>query len=85
MGAIPYRCAACRCNFASFRPCKERFSWRHETKPALPQPRPSPPAPASSSLPAANGSAIPTVAAVTRPEVALHRDDPEDEPLEPFL
>jgi hypothetical protein len=27
-GATPYRCAACRCNFASFRPCKERFSWR---------------------------------------------------------
>ena len=32
MGATPYRCAACRCNFASFRPCKEKFSWRHETK-----------------------------------------------------
>src|SRR2546430_14191521 len=32
MGAIPYRCAACRCNFASFKPCKEKFSWRHETK-----------------------------------------------------
>ena len=28
MGATPYRCAACRCNFASFRPCKERYSWR---------------------------------------------------------
>jgi hypothetical protein len=28
LGATPYRCAACRCNFASFRPCKERFSWR---------------------------------------------------------
>ena len=27
-GATPYRCAACRCNFASFRPCKERYSWR---------------------------------------------------------
>lgn len=27
-GATPYRCAPCRCNFASFRPCKERFSWR---------------------------------------------------------
>ena len=32
MGAIPYRCAACRCNFASFKPCKEKFTWRHETK-----------------------------------------------------
>jgi len=32
LGAIPYRCAACRCNFASFKRCKERFSWRHETK-----------------------------------------------------
>ena len=31
-GATPYRCAACRCNFASFRPCKERFSWRHQNR-----------------------------------------------------
>jgi hypothetical protein len=28
LGATPYRCEYCRCNFASFRPCKERFSWR---------------------------------------------------------
>jgi len=28
IGATPYRCEFCRCNFASFRPCKERFSWR---------------------------------------------------------
>ncbi len=28
LGATPYRCAPCRCNFASFRPCKERYSWR---------------------------------------------------------
>jgi len=28
LGATPYRCAACRCNFTSFKPCKERFSWR---------------------------------------------------------
>lgn len=27
IGATPWRCAACRCNFASFRPCKERHSW----------------------------------------------------------
>jgi C4-type Zn-finger protein len=27
-GATPYRCAACRCNFASFRACKEKYSWR---------------------------------------------------------
>lgn len=32
LGATPYRCPACRCNFASFRPCKERFTWRHELK-----------------------------------------------------
>lgn len=32
VGATPYRCAACRCNFASFKKCKEKFSWRHETK-----------------------------------------------------
>ena len=31
-GATPYRCATCRCNFASFKPCKEQFAWRHETK-----------------------------------------------------
>jgi hypothetical protein len=31
LGATPYRCAACRCNFASFRRCLERFTWRHET------------------------------------------------------
>ena len=30
LGATPYRCAACRCNFASFRKCKERFAWRHK-------------------------------------------------------
>jgi len=28
LGAKPYRCGACRCNFASFRPCKERFPAR---------------------------------------------------------
>ena len=28
MGATPYRCDFCRCNFASFRACKERYSWR---------------------------------------------------------
>lgn len=32
LGATRYRCAACRCNFASFKPCKERFKWRHETR-----------------------------------------------------
>ena len=26
--ATPYRCSACRCNFASFKPCKEKYSWR---------------------------------------------------------
>ena len=29
LGATPYRCEFCRCNFASFRPFKERFSWRN--------------------------------------------------------
>ena len=28
LGATPYRCESCRCNFVSFRACKERFSWR---------------------------------------------------------
>ena len=32
LGATPYRCAACRCNFASFRRCRERFAWRHKTR-----------------------------------------------------
>jgi hypothetical protein len=39
LGATPYRCAACRCNFASFRKCKERFAWRHkEQTPAAGEP-----------------------------------------------
>src|SRR5579872_6143580 len=28
LGATPYRCEFCRCNFSSFLACKERFSWR---------------------------------------------------------
>lgn len=28
LGATPYRCDKCRCNFASFRACRERYSWR---------------------------------------------------------
>ena len=36
MGATPYRCAACRCNFASFKECKERFMWRHNTRVPVP-------------------------------------------------
>jgi hypothetical protein len=35
IGATPYRCAACRCNFASFKPCRERYTWR---KPGASQP-----------------------------------------------
>ena len=31
LGAKPYRCAACRCNFASFRPRRYKFEWRHQT------------------------------------------------------
>ena len=34
MGATPYRCEYCRCNFASFRACKERFSWRRRREQA---------------------------------------------------
>ena len=34
VGATPYRCAACRCNFTSFLPCRERFVWKHEEQPA---------------------------------------------------
>ena len=29
-GATPYRCDVCRCNFASFLACKERYSWRKQ-------------------------------------------------------
>ena len=36
LGATPYRCAACRCNFASFKKCKEKFSWRHKERPHTP-------------------------------------------------
>jgi transcription elongation factor Elf1 len=44
MGATPFRCAACRCNFASFRQCREKFAWRHRThvEPAPPLPAPAP-------------------------------------------
>ena len=50
LGATPYRCEFCRCNFASFRACRERFSWRkyrrqsNET-PASTPPESSPPGP----------------------------------------
>ncbi len=38
LGATPYRCVACRCNFASFKKCKEKFSWRHEERDGEPNP-----------------------------------------------
>ena len=39
-GATPYRCPACRCNFASFRPCKDKLSWRtaRSAEPATEEP-----------------------------------------------
>lgn len=43
MGATPYRCAACRCNFASFRPCKEKLSWRSRPAQKDETPPPAPP------------------------------------------
>jgi len=36
LGATPFRCPACRCNFASFKECRERFMWRHKTRVDLP-------------------------------------------------
>jgi DNA-directed RNA polymerase subunit RPC12/RpoP len=33
IGASPYRCEWCRCNFASFRARKERFDWRKHRAP----------------------------------------------------
>ena len=35
LGATPYRCGMCRCNFASFRPCKEKLSRRPPASSAL--------------------------------------------------
>lgn len=37
LGASPYRCEACRCNFSSFRPRKARFSRRHRIRVTLGQ------------------------------------------------
>jgi hypothetical protein len=36
LGAKPYRCAACRCNFASFRRRKGKFTWQHQDRPETP-------------------------------------------------
>ena len=36
LGATPYRCAACRYNFASFKKCKEKFAWRHQERTPTP-------------------------------------------------
>lgn len=38
IGARPRRCPACRCNFASFKPLKEDFSWRHQVRETIPTP-----------------------------------------------
>ena len=35
VGASPRRCPVCRCNFASFKPQKETFSWRHQVRAEL--------------------------------------------------
>jgi hypothetical protein len=32
IGATPRRCPACRCNFASFRPARGNFEWRHQLR-----------------------------------------------------
>jgi hypothetical protein len=37
-GATPYRCAACRCNFASFRPLRKKFSTRARVEQAPAEP-----------------------------------------------
>lgn len=36
LGAKPVRCAACRCNFASFKPRRSKFEWRHQERPYTP-------------------------------------------------
>lgn len=32
LGATAYRCEVCRCNFASYRPRRERFMWRRRER-----------------------------------------------------
>ena len=53
LGAQPFRCETCRCNFASFRPRRERFSWRKHRERGLAEAAssrtPLPPAPAPAS------------------------------------
>jgi hypothetical protein len=72
-GATPFRCAACRCNFASFRPCREKFVRRHETH-AEPMPVA---APALESLPM-NPADLPALARAVgtsvQPEVPVARE-----------
>ena len=41
LGAKPYRCEYCRCNFVSFRPRRERFSFRRWAKRKSPEPGPT--------------------------------------------
>jgi DNA-directed RNA polymerase subunit RPC12/RpoP len=36
LGATPYRCVSCRCNFASFKRRKEKFSRQHEDRARTP-------------------------------------------------
>jgi hypothetical protein len=38
IGASPRRCPACRCNFATFKPARGNFEWRHQVR-AQPVPR----------------------------------------------
>jgi hypothetical protein len=38
IGARARRCPACRCNFASFKPLKEDFSWHHQVRETIPLP-----------------------------------------------
>lgn len=53
-GATPYRCPTCRCNFASFRPCKEKLAWRSLTD-VKPPDQPEQPEPASEVKPITAG------------------------------
>ncbi len=53
LGARPYRCEYCRCNFVSFRPRKEKFTFRRWKKggPAAPVPTTSGDTPPRESAP----------------------------------
>jgi hypothetical protein len=75
-GATAYRCAACRCNFASFRPLRKKFTWRHRTRP---EPVPNGPPMQAAAPEALNGADLSALAQAVgetsgRPEVEAQQE-----------